>query len=293
MPLSKLLGIAFILITIWGLAYPMVSVGVQYMSPIWLVASRCLLGAFLVSLWALYRGHKFPRLTDRRWLWYLVLGNTGMVLPFWLLSKGQITVDSGLAAIIAGTMPLLTIILSHFFANEPLTPRKMIGFAIGFLGTIILFLPEDLSLTLVADWRAQLLIVAAAVCYAVTTILAKRAPDTPASLGGAMMLICAGLIASIIALSSGIPEGSPAPVGMAMVIGLGIGSTGIATILYLYVIAQTGPSTLAKINYFPPVVSVLAGVFLLNEEFTWKIVAAFVMILIGVLVARSEHQKPL
>jgi len=54
--------------------------------------------------------------------------------------------------------------------------------------------------------------------------------------------------------------------------GLGLGSTAFATIIYLYIIEQTGPSTLAKINYFVPLASVVLGISFLNEPFTWRMV---------------------
>jgi len=110
----------------------------------------------------------------------------------------------------------------------------------GFIGIIILFLPKDLSWTLVADWPAQLLILAGSACY-------------PA-------LLC--------------------------VLGLGLGSTAIATITYLWVIDTVGPSVMARINYFVPVCSVILGVALLNETLDWRIFVSLFVILIGVIISR-------
>lgn len=289
---STLLLIALTLIVIWGTAYTMVSVGVQYISPIWLVAYRTILGAILVTLYAYWRGHKFPRVTDPRWVWYFGLGLIGMVIPFFMLSVGQLTIDSGIAAIIVGAMPLMTIIMAHFFANERLTLRKILGFMIGFSGIVILFLPENFNLTLIKDWRAQLLIVGGAFFYAVTTILAKRAPDTPSSLAAAMMLVGAAIASTVAGILSGIPETIPAAMGIWMAIGLGVGSTALGNILFLYVIQKEGPSMLARINYFPPLASVIAGVWLLNEPFTWRIAVAMAVILFGVFISRSGATKP-
>ncbi len=282
-----LLFISFTLILVWGTAYTMVSVAVRHISPIWLVAGRTLTGGVLVTAYAYWRGHRFPPLTDIRWRWYFVLALTGMVIPFFLLSTGQKTVDSGVASIMAGAMPLMTIILAHFFANEDLTWRKSIGFVVGFLGIVILFLPTDLSLDLVSNWRGQVLILIAAGFYAGTAVAVKRAPDTPSSLGAAMMVLLAGLSSLVLALITGLPEQMPPLVAWWMILGLGAGSTGLATILYIFVIQKSGPSLVAKINYFPPVASVAAGVLLLGEPFTWRIVASFSIIALGVLLSRS------
>lgn len=269
----------------------MISVGVKYMTPIWLVAFRLVFGAIFLICYVKITGGKFPKLTDVRWLWYFVLGMTGMTLPFFLISTGQVNVDSGLSAIIVGAMPIMTIILAHFFTEERLTLMKSIGFFIGFLGIVLLFLPDSFSLELVSDWPSQLLIVLGAFCYAVTTVAAKLAPKTPPSVGAAMMLICAAIVGLAWALFTGIPEAVPELPGILSAIGLGIGSTALATILYLYVIEQTGPSVLAKINYFVPVASVFFGISLLNEPFTWRMVASFIVILCGIFVARIGQSK--
>ena len=276
------------LVLIWGSAYTMVGAGVDYISPIWLVAYRLIIGAALVTAYVYAKGMRLPPLQDVRWRWYCLLGFTGSALPFFLLSTGQVSVDSGLTSIIVGAMPLMTIILAHFYAHERLNAQKLLGFIIGFIGIVILFLPDNLMLKLVSDWKAQLLIIAAAFLYAVTTILAKRAPKTSSSIGAAMMLICAAPIACLGGLIEGLPTSIPAAMGLWMVLGLAIGSTAIATILYLYVIDEKGASMMAKINYFVPIASVFFGCALLDEPFSWRMVASFVIIAIGVMIARIE-----
>jgi len=282
--------IAATLILTWGLAYPMVSVAVRDISPIWLVASRTSIAAVLLVLYTKLRGQNFPPLMDKRWLWFGLMGMTGIVIPFFLFAQAQITVDSGICAIIGSAMPIFTIILAHFFANEALSWRKFIGFLIGFAGIIVLFLPNNMSLELVSDWKAQLLAVFAALLYAITTILAKRAPDTSPSVAAAMMVLCAAIVSSVVAIASGVPSELPSTIAITMIVGLGVGSTAYANILYLYVVRKTGPSTLARINYFPAIVSVAAGVWFLKEDFTWKIVIAFAVIVIGMLISRSDKK---
>ena len=288
---TMLLVCALTLILIWGSAYTMVGVGVDYITPIWLVAYRLLLGAVLVTLYAYYKGYKLPKLSDVRWRWYFILGMIGSVIPFFLLSTGQLKVDSGITAIITGVMPLMTIVLAHFFANERLNTQKLLGFLIGFLGIVVLFLPDNMSFELIKDWRSQSLIVLAAFAYALTTVVAKRAPETPSSVAAAMMLLCAAPVALMAGIAEGVPTEVPPMIAIWMAIGLGIGSTALGTILYLYVIQETGPSVLAKINYFTPLASVALGIWLLDEEFSWRMVISFVTIVVGVMISRIGMRR--
>lgn len=286
LPRPALIALCAALILIWGSAFNFVGVAVDHISPYWLTAWRLVVGASALTLYALITGHRFPPLKDKRWLWYGALGLTGAVIPFLLMAKGQLSVDSGLTAVIVGAMPLITIVLAHFFTEERLTPFKVLGFMLGFLGVAVLFMPEKFSFGLTGEWKAQLIILCAACCYAGTTVAAKRAPETSAPIGAAIMMIAAaiaGLTAALIADPGGYVPNATA---LSMILLLGFGSTTIGTILYLIFIDRVGPSAMARLNYFPPMVSVLFGVWFLSEPFTWKLVVAFVAILIGVMVSR-------
>jgi drug/metabolite transporter (DMT)-like permease len=287
-PLSRpaLIALCLALILIWGSAFNFVGVAVDHISPFWLTAWRLVVAAIFLTLYALVSGHRFPPLKDKRWIWYSALGLSGAVIPFLLMAKGQLTVDSGLTAVIVGTMPLITIILAHFFTDERLTAFKVIGAIIGLLGVAILFLPDELSIGLTGDWKAQLIIFCAAICYASTTVAAKRAPETSAQIGAAIMMASASIAALTAALISDPGGHVPNATALTMILILGFGSTGIATILYLFFIDRVGPSAMARLNYFPPVVSVIFGVWFLSEPFTWKLVVAFAVIIIGVMVSR-------
>ena len=282
---------AFLMVIVWGSAFTLVSIGVKYISPLWLVTYRLIIGAILIIIYVKFKGLNLPNIKDKRWIWYFAMGLIGMVIPFFLLSTGQVIIDSGLTAIMVGTMPLMTVILAHFFTNEKLSITKIIGFIFGFIGIVILFLPSDFSIELTENWSSQLIIIIAAFCYAVTTIIAKRAPDTPATVGACMMLICAATACLFVALLTGLPSSIPPLLGILTAFGLGVGSTAFASILLLYIIDQTGPSTIAKINYFVPLASVIFGVIILDEILSMRIFIAFVIILIGMFISQIKKSK--
>lgn len=286
---SILLGASLFLILAWGSAFTLIGVAVKSISPEWLVAYRMTFGAGLVFAFSYMRGFRLPALTDQRWLWYIAMGLTGASLPFVLVAIGQKTVDSGLTAILIGTMPLITVVLAHIFTDEKLNRWKTLGFVMGFLGIVILFLPKDISLTLVADWKAQLLILGAAFCYATTTIIAARAPETPSPVGATMMLIAGAVMSAGWAIGTAGPPPVPNLTVVICILILGIGSTGIATVTYLWIIDQTGPSVVAKINYFVPVCSVILGVTFLSEPLDWRIFVSLGVIIAGVIIARRGN----
>ena len=81
-------------------------------------------------------GQSLPR--DGR-IWGLIAASAlfGNALPFTLITWGEETIDSGLAAILMAVMPLSTVLLAHVFTrDEPLTLRKSVGVLLGFIGLI-------------------------------------------------------------------------------------------------------------------------------------------------------------
>jgi len=279
------------IVLIWGTAYTLIGFIVDTVTPAWLVAVRTIFAAIILILYALWRGHSFPPLTDVRWRWYALMGFIGMALPFYFTAKGQVTIDSGLTAILAGVMPLFTIVLAHFFvAGEQLSWRKSVGFFIGFVGIILLFVPIPFKWELTQEWHAQGLILLTAFCYAALTIIAKRAPHTHASVGAAMMLIAAAIASLVFALATGVPKTMPPASALVALSALAIGATGFAQILYLRLLQISGPSLIAKLVYLVPVCSLIAGIVFLDEQFSWRAAAAMVVILAGLLIAQSGEK---
>ncbi len=289
-------AVCLVVILIWGTAYTLVGFIVDSISPAWMVAVRTTIAAAALSLYAFWRGHRFPGFGHKTWRWYGAMGFIGMALPFYLSAQGQIEVDSGLTAILVGVMPLMTIVLAHFFVQgEHLTARKTLGFFIGFSGIIYLFLPVPFRWEMVQNWQSQGLILLTALCYASMTIIAKRAPEIASSLGAAMMVFSAAVFSVIYVLfhswATGFPQTMPPRSAVLALLALSFGATAVAQILYLRLIQISGPSFVSKLAYLVPVASIIAGIVFLDEVFSWRLVGAMLVIFTGLLIAKSE-QKP-
>lgn len=115
-----------------------------------------------------------------------------------LIAFGVALIPSGRAAILAYTMPAWAIPLSVWVLGERLTGRKVAGLALG-MGGLALLLGEGIA-NLGAAPLGSLLVLAAAVGWALATVLQKRYPvDMPPGaytawimlVGGMPILVCA------------------------------------------------------------------------------------------------------
>lgn len=274
-----------ILVLLWGTSFMFISISVETIDPLSVVFSRVLIGAVLLAFMAYVKGLYLP-FTRKAWFAFLVMGMVGNVLPFYLITWGQLSINSGIAGMIMAIMPLITMLLAHYFVEgEDLNRYKIIGFALGLGGIILLLGP-------VFEGGGQavfggIAVFFAAVSYAVNAILVRRFPKFNPIVGAAGVLIGA----SITMLPIWLIQAPPLTTQMSnnsvlSVIWLGIGPTAIATLLLFAVIERAGPTFLATINYMVPVVAFFAGAYILSEPVELSSLLALAIIFSGIAFTR-------
>jgi drug/metabolite transporter (DMT)-like permease len=281
------------LAVIWGSSFLFVELGLQSLTPIALTASRILLGAIILVAAARIMGHRFPR-DLRRWRHFILLGLFGNVLPFSLISTGQVAIDSGLAAILISTVPLLTLPLAHAFTDDKINARKLVGVLLGFAGIVLLIGPSSLG-GLGAHFWGQLMIVGAACCFAISLVIARRIRDVPALVATGAAMSCSAVAIVILTFILESPLAlRPTAISIFGITMLGLFASGLAMLLYFRLAATVGPNFVAANNFIAPAVGVTWGVVLLGEPFTWRAIAAFAIILSGIAVAtlRLPARRP-
>ena len=272
------------LVALWGTSFLVIAISVDTIDPISIVFYRLVLGALVLALVVFARGQKFPR-SVRIWGGFLAMAIAGNALPFFLITWGQQTIDSGVAGMIMAIMPLMTMLFAHYLVKgETLNRYKIIGFIMGITGVTLLLGPvfEGGARALLSG----LAIFTAATCYAVNAILIKRLPRFSPMVGACGVLIMASLVILPIWLVMAPDNNNISEDSMLAVIWLGIGPTGIATIILFSVIDRAGPTFLSTINYLVPVVAFLCGAWLLSEPASWHHFVALATILSGIAITR-------
>ena len=207
-----------------------------------------------------------------------VLGNC---LPFLLISWGQQSIDSGVAGILAAAGPLMVMLLAHWMLpDERLTATAAVGFLCGFAGVVVLIGPDALAALSARLTESTLGHLA---------VLARLAPKHDPAVTAAAVLFCStGIMLPIAA-----HQLTPDPVGFSALVVfaiamLGFACTGLAALLYFYVVSVAGARFLSLINYLAPVWTVLIGVLWLGERLPARAYLALLMVLIGVLLSQRR-----
>jgi len=273
------------LILLWGTSFLFTALAVETIDPLSIVFYRVLIGAIVLTVYLYVRQKHLP-ISFSSWFIFLLFGFVGNLLPFFLIAWGQQTIESGLAGMIMAVMPLITMLLAHYFIEgEDLNAFKIIGFLLGITGVSILLGPVFKSTML--ETLSGIAIFIAACSYAANTILVRRLPRFDPVVAGAGLLIAASLalLAPWWLLASPVSD-EASTTSLIALIWLGIGPTGIATIILFVVIDRAGPTFLSTINYLIPVVAFFAGVMFLNEPLSWMSLLALAIILTGISLTR-------
>lgn len=145
---ALLLGLSIL----WGGSFFFVGVAVEELGPLTIVALRTALAAVALNLVILVRGQRMPR-DPGLWAAFFAMGLLNNMIPYSLIAWGQGHIASGLASILNATTPLFTLVVAHFFTrDEPLTPGRLLGIAIGFGGVVYMLGSEADEVTVGGSW---------------------------------------------------------------------------------------------------------------------------------------------
>ena len=177
-----------------------IKIAVQEIGPITLVAFRILFGLLFGIVVILIQRVQLPR-SFKVWSPLLLLGITNVAIPFFLISWGEQSIDSAVAAILDATVPLFTILIAHYLLHDDkMTVPKVLGLLMGFAGVVIL-MSKDIGDS-AGSVLGQLAVVLACAFYAGSNVYARKTTeDTPGILRSAVPLLSATVVMWLATLS--------------------------------------------------------------------------------------------
>jgi drug/metabolite transporter (DMT)-like permease len=282
-----------ILAMIWGSSFLLQKIVVAEVPPVTLTAMRQLIGAGVMVGVLVFAG---SRLNASPWEHFLMFlsGILGTVLPFSLIATGLETLDSGLAAILMGAMPLVTIVLAHFTTpDEKMNRNKLLAVGLGMAGLVVLFWPS-LVRGFGTDLLAQLIVFSAAICYALNSLVTKKLIHLDAPMLLAIIIFWSAAI--LLPMSILIEPGAmtlPSGASLAAIVTLAVFPTVVAAFLMYELIARQGAGFFGQINLLVPVCGVFLGFVFLGERLGWNAWSALAFILMGVTVSRNWNSSAL
>lgn len=291
--------IAFAIVyLVWGSTYLGIRVAVETIPPFLLAASRSLVAGAILYAFARWRAGQSERSTSapppiRRsalWRTAFIMGFLMFVMGNALLSWAETRIDSGLAALIVGAIPLWVVVMARlnpYGARREITLQKFVGVVVGIAGLGMLVWPGSATTAGVRmDPLAIGLLMLGSLGWAWGTVISPSLAHPGDKLegsamtmlaGGAMILIPAALKGEFAQLHPALISGRSLLAWAYLVV---FGSM-VAFSAYVYLVASCEASTVATYALVNPIVAVFLGWLFVGEVVTSRMLFATIVIVAG------------
>lgn len=293
LPIAALIALALI----WGASFFFIKIAVRDMAPTVLLLLRSATGCLALAI--LVRATGRPLLSAgwrTRIPSFVFMAMTNAIIPWVAIAWGEEHISSGLASILNSTTTLWTAVLIYWvMPSERPSRLNYLGVAIGFAGVVMLVLPDLTAHGVTGSFFGAMAVVLASLSYAANALFQRRRMRrlsvTEVSLGQ----LIASVVLAIPLAAPAIPSMHVAAPSLLSALALGAGGTGVAYLLYYYVMNSLGAVTASGVTLLVPVTAVFWGVVLLGEPLSVTIVVAMAVILAGIVltnVRRTPRTQP-
>lgn len=277
MPVRTRLIITALLILAWGSTFTSIKIALEGCPPLVLAATRCLVGGGLLALVALAAGRR-PGLRSNLGP-YAVLALLNVVGFFGLQVLAIDHLDSGYASLLLYLQPVITVLLARPLLGDPLGPARVVGALTAFAGVAVVSLRHDGE---VSSYGIALA-VATAFCWSLGTIAVKRTASRVEPLWAvALPLLSGGTLLAAAAAVAGSDGLDLTPRVGAAVVWTTLVGTALAWLLWMHLVTTGEVGRVAVSIFLVPVVAVVLGWLLLDEQLGWPLVVGTVMVCAGV-----------
>lgn len=280
---------------VWGSTYLGMRVMVEVVPPLFASASRMLAAGAV--LWLLARARGVPRPDRSLWPRAFLLGALFFLIGNGGTSWAVTRIESGLAALLAATTPLWTLLIGSAYQGWRTPPaRTGLGVLLGLTGVAVLVAPGDLLGGAHADLLGTIAITVASIGWAAGSVLSHRVhlhPDP--ALATAMKMLAGGVLLVAAGLAAG--EG-PRLLGMTLTprvivawFYLVIFGSLLGFSAFNYLLRVTSPAKVSTSGYVNPLVAVFLGWLVLGEPISERTLLAAAVIIGGVVLIRAGKSE--
>ena len=292
--MKKTAYLAFALLgVIWGSNFIFMKWAAEDISPRQIVLLRVVFGFLPIFLFAL--ANRALRWEHLRYTHHLaVMALLATAIYYFAFAKGTALLPSSIAGLLSGAIPLFTFICAWLFlAEEHINLTKAAGVALGFLGVLLIARPW--SSVGAIDIRGVISMLAGSISVGCSFVYARKfiSPlKLPAVALATYQIGLAIIVLFLVTTLHGIGAVfKDTRAWRGLIFGLGLLGTGLAYVIYYFIVEELGAVAAAGVTYIPPVVALVVGVFLGGDAIHSIDYAAMVLILAGVAVLQLGSRQ--
>ncbi len=289
----KLLTALWTVYLVWGSTYVAIKVSVRTLPAFLSAGSRFLLAGALLALILTLTGRSI-RVTRRELAASAVLGLALLALGVGLVTMAETRIDSSIAAMIAGTVPLQVILL-RTLARERVALATRLSVLVGLAGLALVVIPGGGGASSAVGLAIAL---SASISWSLGSFFAHRLPlPQDGFVATTWEMLSAGVFLLVLGLVTGEPWSMDAAgftvQSIAAWLYLAVFGSLIGFTAYAWLLRNAPISKVVTHQYVNPLVAILLGALLLGEQLTLAVGLGAALIVGSVFVAvRQEGAKP-
>jgi drug/metabolite transporter (DMT)-like permease len=285
---SGLIGLSLI----WGTSFLFIKVLILSMAPEAAVFGRCLFGAITLFLIYLFTKQKNP-IKKLPWLQIFFVGLTNNVLPWLFISSSETRLSSSLASIINATTPIWTLIIGYLFFSSHLRKNQWFGIIVGFIGIFIL---SDFKIGAFHSGNTLgiILMSGATICYGIGVQLSEKHLSKLSVIETSFFTLAVSTIISFFIMLVTAPHSLNNLINIHTImplLGLGALGSGVAYILYYYLVKAGSAEFASLVTYLVPVSAIIWGALILNEAIHLSMIIGLLIIFSGVYISSLKFKQ--
>lgn len=257
------------------------------------ISFRFLMAAILLLAYAFIQKLPLFKLTKKDVIMLILLGLASTTFQYFFFNIGIANTSGIKASILAQVGIFFSVILAHFiYKDDRLTPAKVIGLILGFVGLIVVNLGQDTSGLLSFSLAGEGFMVLAGLAAALAMILAKKVgSNLPPMVMTAWQMLFGSVLLFLIGISLG---GKPSelvftPVAFILLFYLALLSS-VAFGLWYYILQFRKVSELSLFKFIVPITgSILTAVFVPNESLLLTHIIGLTLVCIGIIIVNSSQ----
>lgn len=280
---------------IWGSTYLAIRYAVETIPPLLMIGVRSLTAGIILYLFSRYKNKE--KIRRGNIIPLFILGALFFLFGHGLLAWAQQYVPSGMAAVLVSAEPLWIIGIEWFFLKDTRVKLKgIVGLFLGFGGIVYLITSTTGSTTSNNNFLASALIVLCTLSWGAGAVYSRvaKVPRSPL-LSSGMELIFGGILVLIGSFILGEPsQFHLSQVTLKSFLGLLyliIFGSVIAFSAYIWLLGHTSATRISTHTYVNPIIAVLLGWLIADEQITTALLIATAIIIISVYLVLYDQYK--
>lgn len=268
---------------IWGSSFLLIDIGLETFKPGLITWMRIGLGALVLALVPKARRRIEPYDVPR----LIVLSFVWVAIPFTLFPIAQQYINSAVAGMLNGAMPIFAAIISTLLLRKLPHGAVLIGLILGFVGVATISLSSGAEGS--SETLGVLLALLATACYGLAVNIAAPITQQYGALAvNARMLAYATIWTAPLGVA-GLLQSTFAWGSLVALAALGAVGTGLAFVIMGSLVSRVGSTRSSFITYMLPVIALVLGVLFRDDRVTVISLIGVILVIGGALLAARRE----